>query len=114
MVKGLIVAGITGCQRYKNDVCFISAHDAQSGARCTRVRRPGVATPGAPPPSPRRRRRLMPGSYDPNANLIYWGTAQAKPWTRFARTDGDALYTNCTLAIDPATGRSPALPAHPR
>jgi alcohol dehydrogenase (cytochrome c) len=48
----------------------------------------------------------MPGSYDPNANLIYWGTAQAKPWTRFARgTDGDALYTNCTLAIDPATGK---------
>src|SRR5262249_19090709 len=30
-VKGLIVAGITGCQRYKDDVCFISAHDAQSG-----------------------------------------------------------------------------------
>ena len=48
----------------------------------------------------------MPGSYDPNTNLIYWGTAQAKPWTRFARgTDGDALYTNCTLAIDPATGK---------
>src|SRR5204863_2688581 len=48
----------------------------------------------------------MTGSYDPAANLIYWGTAQAKPSTRFARgTDGDALYTNCTLAIDPATGR---------
>ena len=46
------------------------------------------------------------GSYDPGTNLIYWGTSQAKPWTRFARgTDGDALYTNCTLAIDPATGK---------
>jgi alcohol dehydrogenase (cytochrome c) len=34
------------------------------------------------------------------------GHAQAKPWTRFARgTDGDALFTNCTLAIDPATGK---------
>ena len=28
VVKGKIVAGMTGCQNYKNDVCFISAHDA--------------------------------------------------------------------------------------
>ena len=48
----------------------------------------------------------IPGSYDPKTNLIFWGTSQAKPWTRFARgTDGDALYTNCTLALDPATGK---------
>jgi alcohol dehydrogenase (cytochrome c) len=46
------------------------------------------------------------GSYDAGTNLIFWGTSQAKPWTRFARgTDGDALYTNSTLAIDPATGK---------
>jgi alcohol dehydrogenase (cytochrome c) len=38
--------------------------------------------------------------------LIFWGTSQAKPWTRFARgTDGDALYTNSTLALDPSTGK---------
>ncbi|MAJ54982.1 MAG: pyrrolo-quinoline quinone, partial [Gammaproteobacteria bacterium TMED107] len=45
------------------------------------------------------------GSYDPESNLIYWGTAQAKPWARVARgTDGDALFTNSTLALDPNTG----------
>ena len=44
--------------------------------------------------------------YDPETNLIYWGTAQAKPWARVARgTDGDALYTNSTLALDPDTGK---------
>ena len=33
------------------------------------------------------------GSYDPASNLVYWSTAQAKPWSRAARgTDGDALY----------------------
>jgi alcohol dehydrogenase (cytochrome c) len=40
----MIVAGITGCQRYKNDVCFISAHDAQSGKevwRTSTIARPG-------------------------------------------------------------------------
>jgi len=48
----------------------------------------------------------IPGSYDPETNLIYWATAQAKPWARAARgTDGDALYTNSTLALDPDTGK---------
>jgi alcohol dehydrogenase (cytochrome c) len=113
VVKGLIVAGVTGCQRYKNDVCFISAHDAQTGKEVWRTST--IARPGEPGGDtwgdlPLMYRAgsdaWMPGSYDANANLIYWGTAQAKPWTRFARgTDGDALYTNCTLAIDPATGR---------
>src|SRR5438034_3806552 len=113
VVKGLIVAGITGCQRYKNDVCFISAHDAQSGREVWRTST--IARPGEPGGDTWGDLPLMfragadawmPGSYDPDANLIYWGTAQAKPWTRFARgTDGDALYTNCTLAIDPATGK---------
>jgi len=113
VVKGLIVAGMTGCQRYKNDVCFISAHDAQTGRQAWRTST--IALPGEPggdtwgdlPLTFRAGSDAwIPGSYDPATNLIYWGTAQAKPWTRFARgTDGDALYTNCTLAIDPATGR---------
>jgi len=113
VVKGMIVAGITGCQRYKNDVCFISAHDARTGKEIWRTST--VARPGEPGGDTWGDLPLMfragadawmPGSYDPDTNLIYWGTAQAKPWTRFARgTDGDALYTNCTLAIDPATGR---------
>ena len=39
-------------------------------------------------------------------NLIYWSTAQAKPWSRAARgTDGDALYSNTVLALDPDTGK---------
>jgi alcohol dehydrogenase (cytochrome c) len=113
VVKGMIVAGITGCQRYKNDVCFISAHDAQTGKqvwRTSTVARPGEAGGDTWGDLPLMFRAgsdaWIPGSYDPATNLIYWGTAQAKPWTRFARgTDGDALYTNCTLAIDPATGK---------
>jgi alcohol dehydrogenase (cytochrome c) len=113
VVKGMIVAGITGCQRYKNDVCFISAHDSQTGKEVWRTST--IARPGEPGGDTWGDLPLMfragsdawiPGSYDPATNLIYWGTAQAKPWTRFARgTDGDALFTNCTLAIDPATGK---------
>src|SRR5262249_37571365 len=47
-----------------------------------------------------------PGSYDAELNLVYWSTAQAKPWARGSRgTDGDALYSNTTLAIDPSSGK---------
>lgn len=48
----------------------------------------------------------MPGTYDPETGLVYWGTAQAKPWARSARRTGGAaeLYANSTLALDPRTG----------
>jgi alcohol dehydrogenase (cytochrome c) len=113
VVKGTIVAGINGCQRYKDDVCFISAHDPQTGKelwRTSTIARPGEPggdTWGDLPLTFRAGGDAwIPGSYDPKTDLIYWGTSQAKPWTRFARgTDGDALFTNSTLAIDPATGK---------
>jgi alcohol dehydrogenase (cytochrome c) len=113
VVNRLIVAGIAGCQRYKNDVCFISAHDPETGNEVWRTST--IARPGEPGGDTWGELALtfraggdawIPGSYDPKTNLIFWGTSQAKPWTRFARgTDGDALYTNSTLAIDPATGK---------
>ncbi|MBV8732749.1 MAG: PQQ-binding-like beta-propeller repeat protein, partial [Acidobacteriia bacterium] len=47
------------------------------------------------------------GSYDPDLNLIYWGTAQAKPWMRVSRGSGNGatLYANSTLAINADTGK---------
>jgi alcohol dehydrogenase (cytochrome c) len=47
------------------------------------------------------------GSYDPDLNLTYWGTAQAKPWmpaSRGMHTEDVALYTSSTLALDASTG----------
>ena len=67
-----------------------------------------AATPGAICRSPSAP-AAMPGSPAatiPTTNLVYWGTAQAKPWARAVRgTDGAALYTNSTLALDPDTGK---------
>ena len=113
IAKGKVVAGMTGCTRYKEDVCFISAHDPNTGQEVWRTAT--VAKPGEPGGDswgdlPLRFRAggdaWIPGSYDPSTNLIYWSTAQAKPWARAVRgTDGDALYTNSTLALDPDTGR---------
>ena len=44
VVEGRIVAGITGCERYKNEVCFISAHDPDTGRELWR--RSTIAAPG--------------------------------------------------------------------
>jgi alcohol dehydrogenase (cytochrome c) len=47
------------------------------------------------------------GTYDPELNTTYWGTAQAKPWRRDTRGSKDAatLYSNSTLALDPDSGK---------
>ena len=113
VVRGKVIAGMTGCSRYKEDVCFISGHDAQTGKELWRTST--VARPDEPGGDTWGELPLMfragsdawiPGSYDPDANLVYWGTAQAKPWARVVRgTDGAALYTNSTLALDPDTGK---------
>ena len=112
VVNGLVVSGMTGCQNYKNDVCFISAHDPETGEQAWRTST--VARPGEPGGDTWGDLPLtfragadswIPGSYDPETNLTYWSTSQAKPWARVSRkTDGDALYTNSVLALDPATG----------
>ena len=43
------------------------------------------------------------GSYDPDLDLVYWGTGNAAPWASQARP-GDNLYTASVLAIRPKTG----------
>jgi alcohol dehydrogenase (cytochrome c) len=113
VVRGKVIAGISGCGRYKDDVCFISGHDAATGKelwRTSTIARPGEPGGDSWGDLPLTFRAgadaWITGSYDPATNLVYWGTAQAKPWARAVRgTDGDALYTNSTLALDPDTGK---------
>ena len=47
----------------------------------------------------------MTGTYDPELNLIYWGTGNPGPdWDPDGRP-GDNLYTDCALALDADTGK---------
>jgi len=48
---------------------------------------------------------LITGSYDPELDLVYWGTGNAGPWNPTKRA-GDNLYTASLLAIRPKTARS--------
>ena len=44
------------------------------------------------------------GLYDPETNLIYFGTGNPAPWNSHLRP-GDNLYSCSTLALDPETGK---------
>lgn len=112
IADGKVIAGLTGCSRYKDDTCYIVALDARTGREAWRtatVARPGERGGDSWGDLPLMFRAgsdaWIPGSYDPVTRMLYWGTAQAKPWARAVRgTDGDALYSNSTLALDPGTG----------
>ncbi len=114
VANGRVVNGINGCSRFMPDSCFITAHDADTGEELWR--RLTIAAPGDPGGDtwgdlPLALRgggdSWIPGSYDPELDLLYWPVAQAKPWVPASRgltVHDPALYTNSTLALDPADG----------
>ncbi|MEE2790073.1 MAG: PQQ-binding-like beta-propeller repeat protein [Acidobacteriota bacterium] len=112
VANGKVISGMAGCMRFWDDGCFITAHDARSGRELWRTST--VARPGEPGGDSWGDLPMMfrgggdawiTGSYDAELDLTFWGVAQAKPWAQVSRrTDGEALYTSSTLALDPDTG----------
>ncbi|MEE3202811.1 MAG: PQQ-binding-like beta-propeller repeat protein [Acidobacteriota bacterium] len=114
VANGKVINGINGCTRFMPDSCFITAHDANSGEELWR--RLTIAAPGEPGGDSWGDLALalrgggdswIPGSYDPELDLIYWPVAQAKPWVPASRgltVYDPALYTNSTLALNPSDG----------
>jgi alcohol dehydrogenase (cytochrome c) len=113
-IHGKILVGLTYCNRYETKHCFISAYDANTGKVVWRFKtialkgEPGGETWNNLPDEFRQGAETwIAGTYDPELNTTYWGTAQAKPWTRASRDSGNGatLYANATLALDPDTGK---------
>ncbi len=46
----------------------------------------------------------MTGSYDPELDLVYWGTGNGGPWDPNARSPGDNLWMGAVIAMRPKTG----------
>ena len=115
VADGIVINGISGCGRFFEQSCFITGHDAATGAELWRtytVARPGELggdTWGDLPLEFRGGADVwMTGSWDPEMGLVFFGVAQAKPWMSVSRgmsADDAALYSNSTLAIDPSDGR---------
>ena len=115
IANGVIVSGINGCERYIEDGCFITGHDPENGEelwRTSTIANPGDEYGDTWGDTDKVFRAggdtWIPGSYDPELNLFFIGTSQAKPWVADSRgmtTKDSALYTNSTLAIDPNSGK---------
>ena len=111
---GTLVQGLSGCDRYTLESCFISGYDADTGERLWRFNtvarsdEPGGNTWANVPDYLRGGGDTwITGSYDPALDLVYFGVAQAKPWVALSRgmtVDDPALYTNSTVALRPGDG----------
>lgn len=114
VIDGRIIQGLQGCDKYKEEGCYISAYDAATGKRLwkfittPRSGEPGGDTWGGLPNMLRAGGDTwITGSYDPDLHLTYWGVAQAKPWlhaSRGTKASDKALYTSSTLALRPEDG----------
>jgi alcohol dehydrogenase (cytochrome c) len=114
LANGLLIQGGGTCTVYENTKCSISAYDPETGAQKWLFRtialegEPGGDSWGGLPDLYRAGGEAwITGSYDPDLNLTYWGTAQAKPWmpaSRGMHTNDVALYTSSTLALNAGTG----------
>jgi alcohol dehydrogenase (cytochrome c) len=120
VVEGKVISG-GACAGNRNN-CYIAAHDAVTGKEVWRFyTTPGIGEPGdeswAGAALDRRQASTwgLPGTYDPIRKLIYWGIANPMPDQRSARHDGNPdavsrtapadLYSNSTVALDPASGK---------
>ena len=111
---GTLVQGLSGCDRYTLESCFISGYDTHTGERLWRFNtvarsdEPGGNTWANVPDYLRGGGDTwITGSYDPGLDLVYFGVAQAKPWVALSRgmtVDDPALYTNSTVALRPGDG----------
>lgn len=115
VVHGKVIQSLTGCSSYKPEGCFLSAWDAETGQLAwkfytiAREGTPGGDTWGSLPNLLRAGGDTwITGTYDPELDTAYWGISQAKPWLRVSRgaKPGDkGLYTNSTVALNPANGQ---------
>ena len=108
VVKDKILVGTSGGDDGVRG--FIAAYDAQTGKLAWRFWTiPGPGEPGSDSWPGKMYLRggattWMPGTYDPELNLIYWGTSNPAPDFNDDVRPGDDLYTDCLLALDPDTG----------
>jgi alcohol dehydrogenase (cytochrome c) len=114
VIRGKVIQGLTGCDRFGNDGCWISGYDAETGKLAwkfntiARSGQPGSETWGKLADQFRvGGETWIAGTYDPDLDLTYWGIAQAKPWMRASRGTtafDNALYSASTVALRPNDG----------
>ena len=110
VANGVVISGMAGGERTTRG--FLDGWDAETGRRLwRRYTIPAPGEPGAetwPKGSDAWKYGGGPtwrsGSYDPELDLVYWGTGNAEPYDPHTRGGLDSLFTSSVLAIRPRTG----------
>ena len=109
VVKDMIIVGMAGGEYGVRG--FLDAYDAETGKRKWRFYTiPGPGEPGNDTWAGDSWKTgsgatWITGSFDPELNLIYWGTGNPGPdWNGDARK-GDNLYSDSVVALDVDTGQ---------
>lgn len=113
VIDGIAITG-RACDPALPGGCFITGHDTSSGEELwrtfmiPRAGEPGGESWGDLPTESRLHVGAWGnvGAYDPELNLIYWGTSVPAPSPEILRgtVGDDVLYANSTLAMNPQTG----------
>lgn len=108
VANGVVIAGVAGAEYGIRG--YLEGFDAQTGKSLWRTYTiPAKGEPGSETwPGDTWKQgggsTWVTGSYDPDLDLVYWGTGNPAPWNPLNRK-GDNLYTNSVLAIQPKTGK---------
>jgi alcohol dehydrogenase (cytochrome c) len=109
VVKDKVIVGVAGGEFGIRG--FIDAYDAQTGKRAWRFYTiPGPGEPGHNTWAGDSWKIggvgvWVTGAYDPEQNLLFYGTGNPGPDYHSASREGDNLYSNSLLALDADTGR---------
>jgi alcohol dehydrogenase (cytochrome c) len=108
-VKDKVIVGIAGAEGGIRG--FLDAYDVKTGERAWRFWTvPAPGEPGSETWEGNAWRNggastWLTGSYDPDLNLLYWGTGNPGPDYNGDVRPGDNLYSCSLLALDPDTGK---------
>ena len=110
VANGVLISGMAGGERTTRG--FLDGWDPDTGKKLWR--RYTIPAPGEPGSEtwPKNSDAWMygggptwrSGSYDPELDLVYWGTGNAEPYDPHPREGLDSLFTSSVLAIRPKTG----------
>ena len=110
VANGVLISGVSGGESTTRG--FLDGWDPETGKKLWR--RYTIPAPGEPGSEtwPKDSNAWSEGggptwrsgSYDPELDLVYWGTGNAEPYDPRPRSGLDSLFTNSVLAIHPKTG----------
>jgi alcohol dehydrogenase (cytochrome c) len=108
VANGVVITGCSGAEFGTR--CFLDGWDPHTGKKLwRRYTTAGPGEKGHETWEPRETylnggaSTWITGSYDPELDLVYWGTGNAGPWNGDNRK-GDNLYAASVIAIRPKTG----------